>query len=167
MIDLQGIVSISGKPGLYRLLTTSSKGLIVESVETGKRLSADPHNSISTLDEIMIHTEEGEKPLGELFQRIYDAEEGGKAIDHKSSKEELQEKFEELLPEYDKERVYPSDIKKCFQWYNLLHEADALKIKEADSEDGNDQEAKEEESPSDAEDENDGSDGGKGSASAS
>ena len=134
MIDLQGIVSISGKPGLYRLLTTSSKGLIVESVETGKRIPADPHTSISTLDEIMIHTEDGEKPLGELFQRIYDAEEGGKAIDHKSSKEELREKFEELLPEYDKERVYPSDIKKCFQWYNLLHEADRLKVKETDEE---------------------------------
>lgn len=130
MIDLERIVSISGKPGLYRLLATSSKGLIVESVESGKRLPADPHNSISTLDEIQIHTEDGEKPLSELFHRIYDAEDGGRTIDHRSSKEELQEKFEELLPEYDKERVYPSDIKKCFQWYNILHDADALQVKE-------------------------------------
>ncbi|MFB6258327.1 MAG: DUF5606 domain-containing protein [Flavobacteriales bacterium] len=130
MIDLEGIVSISGKPGLYRLLTTSSKGLIVESVESGKRLPADPHNSINTLDEIMIHTEEGETPLGELFQRIYDAESGGSTIDHRSSKEELQAKFEEVLPEYDKENVYPSDIKKCFQWYNLLQGVGALKFKE-------------------------------------
>ena len=130
MIDLARIVSISGKPGLYRLLATSSKGLIVESVESGKRIPADPHNSISTLDEIMIHTQDGEKPLEELFQRIYDAEEGGRTIDHRSSKEELKEKFEELLPEYDEERVYPSDIKKCFQWYNILHDAGALKIKE-------------------------------------
>ncbi len=146
MIDLQGIVSISGKPGLYRLLTSSSKGLIVESVETGKRLPTDPHNSISTLDEIMIHTEEGEKPLGELFQRIHDAEGGGRTIDHKSSKEELQEKFEELLPEYDKEQVYPSDIKKCFQWYNLLHDANALKVKEEEvqAEEGKEEDENEE-----------------------
>lgn len=130
MIDLERIVSISGKPGLHRLLSTSSKGLIVESVESGKRLPANPTNSISTLDEITIHTEDGEIALAELFQRIYDAENGGASIDHRSSKEELKAKFEELLPEYDQEKVYPSDIKKCFQWYNILHEAGVLKVKE-------------------------------------
>lgn len=153
MIDLEGIVSISGKPGLYRLLATSSKGLIVESVESGKRLPTDPHNSISTLDEIMIHTQEGETPLGELFQRIYDAEEGGRSIDHRSSKDELREKFEEVLPEYDREKVYPSDIKKCFQWYNLLHEANALQFKEEGGEEGA-SEGAEDETSSEEEDEN-------------
>ncbi len=143
MIDLQGIVSISGKPGLYRLLTSSSKGIIVESIESGKRLPANPHSSISTLDEIMIHTEEGETPLGELFQRIYDGENGEKTIDHRSSKEELQEKFEEFLPEYDKEQVYPSDIKKCFQWYNLLQEAGALTVKDEDEQKEEQEEAEE------------------------
>jgi hypothetical protein len=151
MIDLSRIVSISGKPGLYRLLATSSKGLIVESVESGKRLPADPHNSISTLDEIMIHTQDGEKPLEELFQRIHDAEEGGRTIDHRSSKEELREKFEELLPEYDEERVYPSDIKKCFQWYNILYDAGALKVKE-EEEDGNEDDSENEEDTKGSED---------------
>lgn len=138
MIDLEDIISISGKPGLYRLLKGSSKGMIVESLESGKRFPVDPHNSVSRLDEVQIYTQDGESPLGELFKRIHEAENGGKAIDHRSSKEELVGKFEELLPEYDRESVYPSDIKKCFQWYNILHEADALKFKE---EEGNEEKA--------------------------
>ncbi|MFB6259044.1 MAG: DUF5606 domain-containing protein [Flavobacteriales bacterium] len=158
MIDLERIVSISGKPGLHRLLSTSSKGLIVESVETGKRLPANPNNSISTLDEITIHTEDGEIALADLFQRIYDAEDGGPTIDHRSSKEELKTKFEELLPEYDEEKVYPSDIKKCFQWYNILYEAGALQVKEEDE--PSEEKSEEEEKDESASNETDDSSGG-------
>lgn len=144
MIDLEGIISISGKPGLYRLLKGSSKGMIIESIESGKRFPVDPHNSISRLDEVQIYTEDGELPLGELFAKIHEKEGGGRSIDHRSSKEDLIEKFEEILPEYDKESVYPSDIKKCFQWYNLLHENDALNFKEEDEEGESKEEGKDE-----------------------
>lgn len=136
MIDLQGIISISGKPGLHRLLKSSSKGVIVESMENGKRLPADPHQSISALEDITIHTQEGDIALGELFQRIHDQESGSRTIDHRSSKEELLEHFEKVLPEYDREQVYPSDIKKCFQWYNILYDAGALQEKEEENEEG-------------------------------
>lgn len=135
MIDLEGLISISGKPGIYRLLTSSSKSVILESIETGKRFPSSPTASISSLSDIQIYTKDDEVSLEEVFQRIHDVENGGKAIDHRSSKEELKERFEEILPEYDPERVYPSDIKKCFQWYNLLHDAGALKQKEENQED--------------------------------
>ena len=145
MIDLNHIISISGKPGLYKLLTQSRKGLIVESVEDGKKVPAQATQRISALEDISIFMEDDEEiSLEEVFHRIYQKEDGGPAIDHRSDKEELAEYFEDILPGYDKEKVYHSDIKKCFQWYNLLHEADMLKLKE--KEEGEEDREKSEES---------------------
>ncbi len=120
------IISISGKSGLFKLLTTTKSGIIAESLKEGKRIMA-PFTNISALDEIAIYTYEEEVPLWEVFKKIAEKEEFSNSIDHKSDKKTLESYFKEILPEYDEDRVYPSHIKKIVQWYNLLQDADLLK----------------------------------------
>lgn len=129
-MNLTGIISISGKPGLSKILSQSKGGLIVESLSDGKRFPVHGTEKISSIEDISIYTNEEDVLLKEVFENIWKKEEGGKAIDHKSSNEELKKYFEEVLPNYDKERVYTSDIKKVIQWYNQLVEKDLLKFDE-------------------------------------
>ena len=127
-MKLTGIIAISGKPGLYTVVAQGKNNVIVQSVETGRKLPAFATDRISALEDISIYTIEGDELLSEVYQRIYDKENGGQAPSHKSDLKELKNYLAEVLPEYDEERVRPSDIKKIFQWYNLLHKADLLKV---------------------------------------
>jgi len=120
---LKGILSISGQPGLFKLVTETKNSIIVESLVTGKRIPAYSTSKISTLSDISIFTETGEILLTELFIRI---KAGGKLISPKASTNEIKAFFEEALPEYDKDRVYVSDMKKIIQWYQLLSDQDLL-----------------------------------------
>ena len=123
-MSLDKILSIGGKPGLYRLLTQTRTGFVAESLIDKKRISVGIHSNVSLLSEIAIYTLEEELPLKEVFSKIRDKENGGKtSVSHKEDKLKLEEYFFELVPEYDEDRVYPSDIKKVIQWYNLLHES--------------------------------------------
>ena len=120
---LDKILSIGGKPGLYKLLTQTRTGFVGESLLDGKRISVGMRNNVSVLSEIAIYTLEEEVPLREVFQKIKEKEGGKKtSISHKAEKIQLEEYFFEVLPNYDEDRVYASDIKKIVQWYNLLLE---------------------------------------------
>ncbi|WP_282161356.1 DUF5606 domain-containing protein [Ulvibacterium marinum] len=122
-MSLDKILSIGGKPGLYRLLTQTRTGFVAESLLDKKRVSVGAHNNVSVLSEIAIYTLEEELPLRQVFQKIQVKEKGGKtSVGHKAEKIVLEEYFFEILPNYDEDRVYASDIKKVIQWYNLLHD---------------------------------------------
>ena len=117
---LDKILSISGKPGLYELKARTRAGFVAESLVDGKKMAVGAHNNVSMLSEIAIYTYSEEVPLREVFQKIAEKEDAKETISHKSSKKELENLFSEVLPEYDEDRVYISDIKKVIQWYNLL-----------------------------------------------
>lgn len=120
---LDKILSIGGKPGLYKLLTQTRAGFVGESLLDGKRVTVSLRNNVSVLSEIAIYTLEEEVPLREVFKKINEKEEGGKtSIGHKEEKIKLEEYFFEILPNYDEDRVYASDIKKIIQWYNILND---------------------------------------------
>ena len=120
---LKGILSISGQPGLFKMVTEAKNSIIVESLLTGKRIPAYSTSKISALADISVFTETGEVQLKELFKRI---QESGKEISAKASSNEFKAFFGEVIPEYDKTRVYTSDMKKIIQWYFLLKEKDLL-----------------------------------------
>lgn len=118
---LKKILSVSGKPGLYKLVSTSKTITLVESLIDGKRFPIYSHEKIVSLGEIAIYTSEDEVPLKDVFVKIKENEDGGKISDDKrSSNKELFSYFETVLPTYDREKVYASDIKKIATWYNLL-----------------------------------------------
>lgn len=119
-MKLDKVLSISGKPGLYELKAQTRGGFVAESMLDGKKISVNLRHNVSLLSEIAIYTYSEEIPLREVFQKISDKENGGEAISHKESKAKLEEYFSEVLPDYDEDRVYISDIKKILQWYNLL-----------------------------------------------
>ncbi|MDX1753699.1 hypothetical protein SAMN06296241_2881 [Salinimicrobium sediminis] len=119
-MKLDKVLSISGKPGLYELKAQTRGGFVAESMLDGKKISVNLRHNVSLLSEIAIYTYTEEVPLREVFQKISEKENGGEAISHKESKAKLEEYFSEVLPDYDEDRVYVSDIKKIFQWYNLL-----------------------------------------------
>lgn len=129
-MDLSGIISISGKPGLFKVVAQAKNNIIVESLVDGKRSPAYSTDRISALEDISIYTYEEDKPLAEVYQAIYEKEKGGTVLSHKESLNKLTKYLLEILPNYDEDRVYSSDIKKLFQWYNILHKADALKVEE-------------------------------------
>lgn len=135
-MTLDKILSISGKPGLYKLLTQTRSGFVGESLLDGKRLSVGIRNNVSVLSEIAIYTLEEEIPLREVFQKIKEKEKGGKtSVSHKDDKLKLEEYFFEVLPNYDEDRVYPSDIKKIVQWYNILIDKGIKDFSGSDDED--------------------------------
>ena len=118
---LDKILAISGKPGLYLLKTQTRTGIVAESMIDGKRVTIGLSHNVSILSEIAIYTLETEVPLEEVFKKIKEKEgDGPTSISHKDSKDKLEEYFFEVLPDYDEDRVYASDIKKVIQWYNLL-----------------------------------------------
>ena len=119
-MNIEKIVAIAGKPGLYQIISQSKNGVIVESLQDKKRFSVNAIHSISSLSDIAIYTYEEEVPLKEVFLNIHKKENGTKSINHKSDKQELLDYFREVLPNYDEERVYASNLKKIIQWYNIL-----------------------------------------------
>ena len=121
---LDKILTVEGKPGLYRLVTQTRGGLVVASLQDQKKLTVPLTRNISVLSEIAIFTLEEELPLPQVFQKIAEKEQGKPTgITPKSPSLELEEYFFEVLPNYDEDRVYPSDIKKVIKWYNLLVDA--------------------------------------------
>lgn len=128
---LEKVLAISGKPGLYKLVTQTRTGFIAESLIDQKRLSIGIQQNVSVLSEIAIYTLTEEVPLADVFRKISEKENGQEtAISHKDSKDKLEEYFFEVLPDYDEDRVYVSDIKKVIQWYNLLVKNDLLNLEE-------------------------------------
>ncbi len=123
-MSLEKVIAISGKPGLFEIVSRTKSGLIVESMGDGKRFPVNSVHNVSTLSDIAIYTYEEEVPLPEVLKSMHDKEEGKPAIDPKSSKEVLMSYFGEVLPGFDVERVYPSNVKKVISWYNTLVQAD-------------------------------------------
>lgn len=133
-MSLEKIIAIAGKPGLYNLVTQTRGGFVAESLIDKKRLSISVHQNVSVLSEIAIYTLEEEVPLREVFKSIKEKENGNAtSVGHKDGKDKLEEYFFDILPNYDEDRVYPSDIKKVIQWYNLLHKHDLLGNLDADA----------------------------------
>ena len=126
-MDLSGIISISGRPGLFKVIAQGKNSIIVESLVDKKRFPAYSTDRISALEDISIYTHEGDKPLKEIFAEIHTKQGKAEAPSHKEDITVLQDFLSDILPNYDEERVYPSDIKKLFQWYNLLLKSGNLK----------------------------------------
>lgn len=130
-MSLDKILSISGKPGLFQLKTQTRSGFVAESLLDGKKVSVSIHSNVSVLSEIAVYTLTEEIPLRKVFASIKEKENGEQtSISHKDGKDKLEEYFFEVLPNYDEDRVYASDIKKIVQWYNLLHKHDLLNLEE-------------------------------------
>jgi len=126
-MSLDKILSISGKPGLYQIVTQTRTGAVVESLHDKKRITVGPHSNISILSEIAIYTLSEEVPLRDVLKSVKDKSNGEQTeISHKASKDDLEEFFFDVLPNYDEDRVYPSDIKKVIQWYNILQKNNLL-----------------------------------------
>ena len=134
-MDLKDIISVSGKSGLFSTVGKSKNNVIVESIIDKKRFPIFNTNRISALSDISIYTYEEEVLLSDIYRKIYESNEGKATIDHSESTEKLRAKLEEFVPNFDKEQVYNSDIKKLFQWYNLLHKTKKLKLKKSEKKD--------------------------------
>ncbi|MCF8233190.1 MAG: DUF5606 domain-containing protein [Bacteroidales bacterium] len=139
-MDLKDILAIAGKPGLYKMKAQTKAGVVVESLIDGKKFTAFEHERISSLEEISIYTETEDMPLKDVFKAIYEKQNGEKAIDPKSSGQELKDFMLEVVPDYDEERVYTSDIKKLVRWYNILQEKDMLDFSEEEEEEKKEEE---------------------------
>lgn len=134
-MNLKEIMAIAGKPGLYKMVAQAKNGIVVESIIDQKRLQAFTHDKVSTLEEISIYTESGDKPLKEVLQVMFEKLDGKPAPDNKSDANKTKEFFGEMLPDYDKERVYVSHMQKIISWYNLLLEHNLIDmIKEEEPE---------------------------------
>lgn len=142
-MDLNGILAIGGKPGLYKMISQTKNGLIVEGLDDKKRLPVYSAHQISALEEISIYTYEEDVPLKEVFKNIFNHLNGEQIISPKSSKNELASFFEKVLPNYNEEQVYASDIKKVIQWYIALDKNDLLVFDEEENESPEDQSSEE------------------------
>lgn len=123
---LKDILAISGEPGLFKFIAQGKNAIIVEHLETKKRSSAYGSAKVSSLEDIAIFTDKEDLPLGKVFDLIHEKENGGPAIDSKADTGKLKAWFEGILPEYSKDKVYISDIKKVAQWYNILNNLNLL-----------------------------------------
>lgn len=130
---LKGILSISGQPGLYKLVAEAKNNLVVESLDNNKRMPVYSTSKVSALEDIAIFTTKEDLPLKDVFKAMYEKENGGAAISAKSSDKDLKTYFQGVVPDFDKERVYVSDIKKVLSWYNILQEKNLLDFTEKES----------------------------------
>lgn len=122
-MEFSKIIAVTGKPGLFQVISQTKTGFIVEALSDKKRFPIASTNNVSLLENIAIFTYEEEVPLLTVFKAIYEKEEGKEALSHKESGNKLAAYFSEALPDYDEDRVYTSNIKKVIQWYNLLVKA--------------------------------------------
>lgn len=128
-MNLEKILAISGKPGLYELKVQTRSGFVAESFLDGKKITVSMKSNVSLLSEISVYSYDAEKQLSEVMQSIAQKENYGSAISHKENNDKLSAYFREVFTDYDESRVYPSDIKKILNWYNTL-QAKGLVIKE-------------------------------------
>jgi hypothetical protein len=126
-MTVKGIIAISGKSGLFKVVAQGKNNVIVEALADQKRFPAYATDRISALEDISIFTDSDDKSLVDIFETIFKKESGKTCLSHKEDEKKLASYLADVLPDYDKERVYPSDIKKIFMWYNLLIEAGELK----------------------------------------
>ena len=127
-MELKDILAISGQPGLFRFVAQSRTGFIVESLLDGKRMNASASSRISALTEISMFTEGEDIPLAEVFTKMYEYTKGEQGPSTKESNDRLKEFFGVVIPDYDRERVHASDIKKAIAWFNLLVSAGMTKF---------------------------------------
>src|SRR5690606_31229794 len=125
-MSVEKVLAISGKPGLYELKIQTRSGFIAESLIDGKKLTVGLRSNVSLLSEISIYTETDELKLFEVFARIAKKENNEASLDHKASNDELLAYFGEVIPDFDRDRVYVSDIKKVLNWYNILQKANYI-----------------------------------------
>lgn len=134
-MSLDKVLSIGGKSGLYKLITQTRGGFVAESLIDNKRISVSVQNNVSILSEIAIYTLTEEVPLKQVFESIKKKENGQQSsVKPKDSKDTLEAYFFDVLPDYDEDRVYASDIKKVIQWYNLLQTHDMLNFSDSEEE---------------------------------
>ena len=131
-MNLEGIISITGKPSLFKIISQGNNVVIVENLEDKKRMPMTARYQANSLDEIGIYTIEDTTPLSNIFDIIAKKENAKQSISHKADKEDLIKYFEDILPNYDVERVYISDIKKVIQWYNTMQAAGLIKLAQAE-----------------------------------
>ncbi|MHA3788738.1 DUF5606 family protein [Flavobacterium hauense] len=129
-MSIEKILSISGKPGLYELKLQTRTGFVAESLTDGKKVTVGLRSNVSLLSEISVYTYDGEVRLSEVFSAIAAKEDNGPSLSHKEDNAKLEKYFREVLPAFDEDRVYASDIKKILNWYNML-QAKGLVSKEA------------------------------------
>lgn len=122
-MNLEGIIAVTGKPGLYKVVGQTKNGVIVEGLANNKKIAMSSSIKMSALQDIAIYTYNEEVPLVEVLDKIRENEEGKATIGHKSSSNVLTEYFRGVLEDFDEDRVYPSDIKKVVSWYNTLQKA--------------------------------------------
>ena len=127
-MDLQGIISISGRPGLFKIVTQGKSNVIVESLIDKKRFPAFASEKISSIEDISIFTYEEDVKLTDVFSTLLSQNDGKESINHKVEESVLRSTFTSVLSNYDIDRVYLSDIRKVFQWYNLLLKEGLLKL---------------------------------------
>ena len=120
-MDIKDFIAISGHPGLFKMVSQGKSILIAENLETGQRIPVHASSHVSSMEEIAVFTKTEDKPLKEVFFEIYQKE-GGKTIldPKKSTDDQIREYFSSVLPDFDRNRVYVSDMKKIFTWYNIL-----------------------------------------------
>lgn len=142
---LREILAITGKPGLFRIVSQGNRMLLVEELKTKKRFPAHSRDKVVSLGDIAMYTDSGDKPLGEILDLVY-AHNDGKAIDVKQliADGKLRDEFEAVIPDFDKDRVYDNDIKKLFTWYNILLETGMTKFTEDEPEETPAEDVKEE-----------------------
>lgn len=121
-MSLQKILSVAGKPGLYRLVAQMKNGIIVESLDDAKRYPVHGAAKVSALNEISIYTNDAELPLRDVFKRMFEKTGGKPGPDHRTNESEAKSFFTEIVPDFDAARVYPSDMVKTVKWFNQLVE---------------------------------------------
>ncbi|MEE4177156.1 MAG: DUF5606 domain-containing protein [Bacteroides sp.] len=146
-MDLSDILTISGKSGLYKVISQTKNGLVAESLTDGKKIPVFLSDRSSALEDISIFTQTEDIPLKEILLKIYEKEDGKSCIEAKEDPAKLKAYFESILPDYDQDRVYISDIKKVFTWYNLLLEKDMIKPEEPEQEEKPEEKPAKEEKP--------------------
>lgn len=120
-MDIKDFISVSGQPGLYKLVSQGKAILIAENLETGQRIPVHATSHVSSMEEIAVFTAKEDKPLKEIFLEMYQKEGGRVVLDvKKSSNDQIREYFATVLPSYDRNKVYLSDMKKILTWYNIL-----------------------------------------------
>jgi hypothetical protein len=119
-MGLKGIISVSGLPGLYKVLVQSKSGFIVESLADHKRMPVSSTQKISMLEDISVYTTADDMPLKEVLLKIKERAASGNIVESKAEPDKLRAFFKELIPEFDEERVYPSDMKKMINWFHLV-----------------------------------------------
>ena len=146
-MSLKGIIAISGRPGIFKVVAQGKNNVIVESMLDKKRFPAYASERISTLEDISVFTYDEDVKLTDVFKTMQDKYQGAKAITHKEDMPVLEKELRSFLPNYDENRVYASDIRKLFQWFNLLHDANLLINEDEEAEEKDKKETKEVKAP--------------------